>query len=115
MLDKKLIEELIETANMKPGQIMVIGCSSSAMVGQRIGKAIYEHIVAYAKRRKCHNVTLNVWSCNESAMIFYESLGLKPQKVGMEAILEEAECWKKTSNTKPLSRITPRRDRVFPT
>ena len=34
----EIIEELIETANMKPGQIMVIGCSSSEMVGQRIGK-----------------------------------------------------------------------------
>ena len=39
--------------------------------------------------RKCYNVTLNVWSCNESAMKFYESLGLKPQKVGMETLLEE--------------------------
>jgi len=32
-------------------------------------------------------VTLNVWCCNESAMKFYESLGMKPQKIGMEAIL----------------------------
>lgn len=60
--------------------------------GQHIGKAIYQHIVAYAKRRKCHNVTLNVWSCNPGAMKFYESLGLKPQKVGMEALLEDNEC-----------------------
>lgn len=58
--------------------------------GKHIGKAIYEEICRYAKMRKCYNVTLNVWSCNESALKFYESLGLKPQKVGMEAILEEA-------------------------
>ena len=57
--------------------------------GQRIGKAIYEEICRYAKVRRCYNVTLNVWSCNESAIKFYESLGLKPQKVGMENILEE--------------------------
>ena len=55
--------------------------------GQHIGTAIYNEIVQYAKLRGCYNVTLNVWSCNESAMKFYESLGLKPQKVGMEAIV----------------------------
>ena len=55
--------------------------------GQHIGTAIYQKILEYAKWRGCYNVTLNVWSCNESAMKFYESLGLKPQKVGMEAIL----------------------------
>lgn len=57
--------------------------------GQHIGRAIYNEIIRYAKMRKCYNVTLNVWSCNPSAMKFYESLGLKPQKVGMETILEE--------------------------
>lgn len=55
--------------------------------GKHIGRSIYQHILEYAKYRGCYNVTLNVWSCNESAMKFYESLGLKPQKVGMEAIL----------------------------
>ena len=35
-----------------------------------------------------YNVTLNVWCCNPGAMAFYESLGLKPQKIGMETILE---------------------------
>ena len=55
--------------------------------GQHIGSAIYREILKYAKCRGCYNVTLNVWSCNESAMKFYEAMGLKPQKVGMEAIL----------------------------
>ena len=58
--------------------------------GQHIGRAIYNEILRYAKMRRCYNVTLNVWSCNPSAMKFYESLGLKPQKVGMEVLLEEA-------------------------
>ena len=65
-------------------------CVDKNCRGQGIGKMIYENILRYAKMRKCYNVTLNVWSCNESAMKFYESLGLKPQKVGMETILEEA-------------------------
>ena len=55
--------------------------------GQHIGTAIYNAILEYAKFRGCYNVTLNVWTCNESAMKFYESLGMKPQKIGMEAIL----------------------------
>ena len=41
----------------------------------------------FAKENGCYNVTLNVWSCNESAMKFYEKCGLVPQKVGMEQIL----------------------------
>ena len=52
-----------------------------------IGTAIYQQICRYAQQRRCYSVTLNVWSCNESAMKFYESLGLKTQKVGMENIL----------------------------
>ena len=65
-------------------------CVDEGCRGQGIGKAIYRSILRYARERHCYNVTLNVWSCNESAMKFYESLGLKPQKVGMETILEEA-------------------------
>ena len=64
-------------------------CVDENCRGQKVGSAIYENILRYAKMRGCYNVTLNVWSCNESAMKFYEALGLKPQKVGMETILEE--------------------------
>ena len=62
-------------------------CVDENCRGQHIGKAIYHEILRYAKMRGCYNVTLNVWCCNESAMGFYESLGLKPQKIGMETIL----------------------------
>lgn len=62
-------------------------CVQEAYRGKHIGTAIYQEIIRYAKHCGCYNVTLNVWSCNESAMKFYESLGLKPQKIGMEAIL----------------------------
>ena len=34
----EIIEELIETANMKPGQIIVIGCSSSEIAAHTIGR-----------------------------------------------------------------------------
>lgn len=32
------MQELLEAARLQPGQLLVIGCSSSEMVGQRIGK-----------------------------------------------------------------------------
>ncbi len=66
-------------------------CVDEACRGQGIGRAIYEEICRYAKMRRCYNVTLNVWSCNPGAMKFYESLGLVPQKVGMEKILNADE------------------------
>ena len=64
-------------------------CVDENCRGQHIGSALYETVCRYARGRKCRSVTLNVWSCNTSAMRFYEAMGLKPQKVGMEAILEE--------------------------
>ena len=62
-------------------------CVDEHCRGKHIGKTLYEHTCRYAKEQGCYSVTLNVWSCNESAMRFYEKLGLKPQKVGMENIL----------------------------
>ena len=59
-------------------------CVDENCRGQHIGSQLYETVCRYAKQRGCYNVTLNVWSCNESAMKFYESLGMKPHKVGME-------------------------------
>ncbi|MBE5946048.1 MAG: GNAT family N-acetyltransferase [Lachnospiraceae bacterium] len=62
-------------------------CVDEEKRGMHIGKALYEYVVEYAKSENCYNITLNVWSCNESAMKFYEHCGLVPQKVGMEKIL----------------------------
>ncbi|HJD32828.1 MAG TPA: GNAT family N-acetyltransferase [Candidatus Eisenbergiella stercorigallinarum] len=62
-------------------------CVDEAIRGRHIGKALYGSVLELAREQGCYNVTLNVWSCNESAMKFYEACGLKPQKVGMEAIL----------------------------
>lgn len=35
---RQAVTELLEQAQLKPGSLLVIGCSSSEMVGQRIGK-----------------------------------------------------------------------------
>ena len=63
-------------------------CVDENKRGMHIGRQLYEYVLHYAKQSGCYNVTLNVWACNESAMRFYESCGLKPQKFGMEQILE---------------------------
>ena len=62
-------------------------CVDENARGQGVGRALYDHILDYAREAGCYNVTLNVWSCNPGAMAFYEKLGLTPYRVGMEKIL----------------------------
>lgn len=63
-------------------------CVSEKSRGQKIGTKLYKFVLDVAKRNGCHNLTLNVWACNESARKFYESCGLQIQKYGMEQILD---------------------------
>lgn len=62
-------------------------CVDEEKRGMYIGKQLYDYVVDFAKSEGCYNLTLNVWSCNESAIKFYEKCGLVPQKIGMETIL----------------------------
>ncbi len=62
-------------------------CVDEKCRGQHIGQTLYDYVLEYAKNIGCYNLTLNVWSLNESAIKFYEKCGLKPQKIGMETIL----------------------------
>lgn len=62
-------------------------CVDENMRGHHIGKTLYDAVLDFARGHGCYNVTLNVWSCNDAAMKFYQNCGLKPQKVGMEVIL----------------------------
>ena len=62
-------------------------CVDETARGKKIGKLLYEASLDLARSLGCYNLTLNVWSCNPSALRFYESCGLVPQKIGMEVIL----------------------------
>lgn len=62
-------------------------CVDESLRGMHIGRQLYDYVLVFAKEQGCYNLTLNVWSCNESAVKFYEKCGLVPQKVGMEKIL----------------------------
>ena len=62
-------------------------CVDEALRGRHIGRELYEAAVKMARDSGCYNLTLNVWSCNPSALRFYEACGLVPQKICMEKIL----------------------------
>lgn len=62
-------------------------CVDESVRGAGVAPAIYEGVLAYARKIGCDAVTLNVWCGNDRAMRFYEKCGLKPQKIGMEFFL----------------------------
>lgn len=63
-------------------------CVDEAYRGKHVGSLLYDFAVSYAKKNGCDTITLNVWCGNDSAMAFYESRGLKPRNIHMEAKLE---------------------------
>ena len=62
-------------------------CVDENIRGRHVGRTLYDHVTDYARSLGCYNVTLNVWALNDSAMTFYEKLGMKVQKLSMEQIL----------------------------
>lgn len=62
-------------------------CVDEHLRGQHVGRSLYEYVKREAQNNGFYNITLNVWSCNESARRFYEACGLKPQKTCMEEII----------------------------
>ena len=62
-------------------------CVDEAARGKGVGRQLYEYVEEYAREEGFYNVTLNVWSCNPGAVKFYETMGLMPQKIGMEKIV----------------------------
>ncbi len=62
-------------------------CVDEAWRAQGVGERLYRYVLEHARRTGCYNVTLNVWACNPRALAFYEKMGMKAQKIGMETIL----------------------------
>ena len=62
-------------------------CVDENTRGKHVGAALYDYACAYAREIGCDTITLNVWCGNDSAMAFYESRGLKPRNIHMEAKL----------------------------
>lgn len=66
-------------------------CVDRCYRGKGIGTKIYQYVLDYASNIDCYNVTLNVWNGNTEALHFYESLGMKIQKLGMEKKVKKIE------------------------
>ena len=62
-------------------------CVDASARGKHVGSALYDYALRYAREIGCDTLTLNVWCGNDSAMAFYESRGLKPRNIHMEAKL----------------------------
>lgn len=62
-------------------------CVKESLRGKKIGTQILSNVKKFAEEIGCHNITLNVWALNQSALKFYESNGMKIQKYGMEMLL----------------------------
>lgn len=62
-------------------------CVDENARGKHIGQKLYDFVLDFAKKQNCYNVTLNVWEGNDSAIKFYDKMGLKLQKRVMEHIL----------------------------
>ena len=62
-------------------------CVDETARGKHIGGTLFAYVRDYAKSIGCHAVTLNVWEGNNSAIRFYQNMGMRPQKSGMEIVL----------------------------
>ncbi|MCM1339730.1 MAG: GNAT family N-acetyltransferase [Muribaculaceae bacterium] len=82
-------KQFINDNNMTDVKTLYIDdlCVDEKVRGQHIGKMLYDYVIEYARECGFYNVTLNVWADNITAVRFYEKIGLKIQKIGMEKIL----------------------------
>jgi len=62
-------------------------CIDETSRGQGIGKKIFDTVLFYAQEQMVYNIDLNVWSFNEGAVKFYESLGFSTKRQTMELML----------------------------
>ncbi len=59
-------------------------CVDRSLRGQGIGTQLYEHVKQHAQKDGYSAIRLNVWCLNESAIRFYNKLGLTPLSMIME-------------------------------
>ena len=54
-----------------------------------IATGLFSHVRSYAAELGCTAITLNVWCGNDSAMKFYEKMGMSPRSITMDLPCEE--------------------------
>lgn len=85
-----VIQDLSQCDNLRPDKSLYIDdiCVDENYRRHGVGKKLYEYVVQFAKEERCFNITLNVWAKNPEAKAFYESMGMKVQKVCMEVVFD---------------------------
>ena len=80
---KEVLKELLAVAKMKPGQILVVGCSSSETIGQTVYKALYEELKPlgiYLAAQCCEHLNRSLILEEEAAEKYgYEPVNVVPQ------------------------------------
>ena len=67
-------------------------CVDEAARGKGVATCLIAHVRMHAKMHGFQFITLNVWEGNDSAMRFYEKMGMKPRKIFMDLHLEDNKC-----------------------
>ena len=62
-------------------------CVDESCRGKGIGRFLFEYAKKRAKEMGAERLDLMVWNFNESALKFYEEMGMKPQRYIMEKYL----------------------------
>ena len=66
-------------------------CVDEAARGKGVATALFRFVTDTAKAQGATFITLNVWHGN-SALDFYEKMGMKPRKGFMDLPLEDTKC-----------------------
>lgn len=79
-----------ESSIIEPYKALYIDdiCVDRESRGQHVGKALFEAVKELASELNCDNIELNVWEFNESAIRFYEKMGMTTQRRCMELKLK---------------------------
>ena len=83
------IYEYVENNSMHKMKTLYIDdlCVDENYRRRHIATDLYHYVLQEASNNDCYRVTLNVWCLNESAMKFYEKMGMNKLKIVMEQIV----------------------------
>ncbi|MBQ7582234.1 MAG: GNAT family N-acetyltransferase [Lachnospiraceae bacterium] len=84
-----MIEEVEDTASRKGLRSFYLDdlCVDENSRGQHAGSLLFAHVKKEAKSLGAGQITLHVWTGNEAAESFYESMGMKPMYTAMDLML----------------------------
>lgn len=76
--------------NMVPFKSFYIDdfCVDAAARGSHVGQTLFEHVKREAAAMGCYEISLNVWSGNDTARKFYDKMGFTEKSATMEYILQ---------------------------